>query len=300
MRFLMIFVDGFGLGGVKGNPVYSARTPVLDKLLGGHLLWGERRLRQGPVGLVPLDACLGVSGLPQSATGQTTLWTGVNAAQALGRHLNAYPNKALTGIIERNSIFRQLAERGKKVMFANAFTDEFEKLVQTGKKRLTASTLCALAGGVVLRRISDLYAGRAVYQEMTNALLRERGLDVPLISPYSAGQNLGKLMLDYDFTLYEFFRTDRIGHKQFWQESIETVEEIDGLLGGLMSVVAGEEAAWLLTSDHGNIEDVSVKGHTLNPVPALAWSNPALRWPEWSTLAEVTPGIVRIVCGDKG
>lgn len=297
MHFLMIFIDGFGLGGTEANPVYSALTPYLDELLGGHLLWGEGRVRHGRTELSPLDATLGVPGTPQSATGQTTLWTGINASKALGFHLNAYPNQALTQIIQDESIFKKLAHQGKSVMFANAFTNEFEKLVASGKKRPTASTLSALAGGVILRRIPDLRAGRAVYQEMTNGLLREHGVDVPLISAYEAGQNLGRLMLEYDFTLYEFFRTDMLGHKQLWGESIQLMENIDGLIGGLMSVVAEEKAAWLLTSDHGNIEDFKVKGHTLNSVPALCWSNQKIEWPEWETLEDVTPGIIEILCG---
>ena len=53
--------------------------------------------------------------------------------------------------------------------------------------------------------------------------------------------------------------------------------------------------AWILTSDHGNVEDFSVKGHTTNPVPALCWSNRPVKWPEWDTLEEVTPGILKLL-----
>ncbi|MHB1654422.1 MAG: metalloenzyme [Desulfitobacteriaceae bacterium] len=297
MHLLMIFIDGFGLGHLEDNPIVAASTPYLDELLGGHLLWGERVIRQGKAGICPLDATLGVPGVPQSATGQTTLWTGVNAAKALGYHLNAYPNEALAGIIAENSVFKRLAAQGKRVMFANAFTNEFERLVSDGKKKPTASTLSALAGGVPLRRIPDLVAEKAVYQDMTNGLLRQHGLDVPLISPYVAGQNLGRLVLEYDFTLYEFFQTDVKGHKQLWNESVALIESIDSLLGGLTSVLENQDAAWLLTSDHGNIEDFSVKGHTLNSVPMLTWSNDPVEWPEWSKLEDVTPGIIDLLIG---
>lgn len=297
MHFLMIFIDGFGLGRQDNNPIVAAKTPNLDRLLGGHFLWGERTISQERVALRPLDASLSVAGIPQSATGQTTLWTGVNAAKVLGYHLNAYPNQALIKIIEEKSVFKQLARLGKRVMFANAFTSEFEKLVAEGKRKPTASTLSALAGGVVLRRVPDLIAGQAVYQEMTNGLLREHGLDVPLISPYTAGQNLGRLVLEYDFTLYEYFQTDVKGHKQVWEECIALIESIDGLIGGLLSVLDNQDAdvAWLLTSDHGNIEDFTVKGHTLNPVPALTWSDFPLQWPSMGKLEDVTPGIVELL-----
>ena len=71
---LLLFVDGVGLG---------ERDPDKNPLLRARL----RRLRvaQGlpppdPTGLlVPTDACMGVPGLPQSATGQTAILAGVNA-----------------------------------------------------------------------------------------------------------------------------------------------------------------------------------------------------------------------------
>lgn len=295
MHFVMIFLDGFGLGREEDNPIYTANTPHIDRLLGGHWLWGERTLRRDKVFLTPLDASLGVPGVPQSATGQTTLWTGVNASKALGYHLNAYPNERLAQIIAEHSIFKQLADQGKRVMFANTFTDEYDQAIATGKRRHTASTLSALAGGVRLRRLPDLLAGKGVYHDLTNTILKEMGVDVPIITPFKAGENLARVALEHDFTLYEVFQTDVKGHKQDWEESIRLIERIDELIGGFLSGIKDEDVAWLLTSDHGNIEDFKVKGHTLNPVPALAWSNRPVEWPQWTRLEDVTPGIVRIL-----
>lgn len=295
MHFVMIFLDGFGLGGRQDNPIVAANTPHIDALLGGHHLWGRHTIQTDNVFLVPLDASLEVPGIPQSATGQTTLWTGINAAEVLGYHLNAYPNEKLTRIIEDKSIFRQLKERGKQGMFANTFSDHYDALIASGKRRHSASTLSALAGGVRLRRVDDLLKGRGVYQDMTNEILKGMGEPVPLISPYQAGQNLGHLALDYDFTLYEFFQTDVRGHKQDWEESTRLVQRIDEFIGGFLAVIQNEDVTWLLTSDHGNIEDFKVKGHTQNPVPALGWSKQKVIWPQWTRLEEVTPGIMKML-----
>lgn len=303
MHLVMFFVDGFGLGSEEANPIVAAHTPVIDRLLGGHLLWGERVLSHEQTVLRPLAASLGVPGVPQSATGQTTLWTGVNAPKVLGYHLNAYPNETLAKIIAEKSIFKQLAERGQKVTFANAFTSVIDQpffFNAINKKRYSASTLSALAGGVRLRRTHDLLEGKAVFQDMVNEILRERGEDVPLFTPFEAGQNLARVCLEHDFTLYEYFQTDKKGHKQLWPECVEIVERIDSFLGGFFSLVnqeefvKDEEVALILTSDHGNIEDFRVKGHTHNPVPALCWSNRPLKWPEWNSIEEVTPGIVEL------
>jgi hypothetical protein len=295
MQMVMIFLDGFGLGSEEDNPIVAAKTPHIDELLGGHFLWGSRIINHHKTMLRPLDASLGVPGVPQSATGQTTLWTGINAAEMLGYHLRAYPNQRLAEVIAEKSIFRQLTETGKKVMFANTFTDKYEEDVAAGKRANTASTLSALAGGIRLRRVPDLMEGLAVYQDMTNDLLVEQGVPVSVISPYQAGRHLGNLALNYDFTLYEFFQTDVKGHKQLWDEAVGLVERIDSFIGGFLSVIENEDIAWILTSDHGNIEDFSVKGHTSNPVPALCWSNKPLEWPKWDTLEEVTPGIIKLL-----
>lgn len=296
MHMVMVFIDGFGLGGQDDNPIVAAKTPVLDELLGGHLLWGKRSIIHNNTVLRALDPKLGVSGTPQSATGQTTLWTGINAAKALGFHLRAYPNQHLAEIIADQSIFKQLAEAGKSVMFANTFTDAYDQAVATGQRKHTASTLSALAGGVRLRRIADLREGLAVYQDITNEILVQLGEKVPVISPFEAGQHLAHLVLKYDFTLYEFFQTDTIGHKKLWDEAIGLVERLDLFIGGFLSVIEHEEdVAWILTSDHGNIEDFSVAGHTTNFVPALCWSKQRIQWPEWDTLEEVTPGIIKLL-----
>ncbi len=298
MHLVMIFLDGFGLGDQEANPVYAAHTPCIDRLLGGHLLWGSRHLQYGHAVLTPLDACLDMPGTPQSATGQTTLWTGVNAAKALGHHLNAYPNRELWQIIREKSILKQLKDKGKNVVFANAFTSMIDESLRqdpfAGARKLSASTLTELAAGLRLRRPQDLLAGQAVFQDMTNEIMRQRGVEVPLMSAYEAGQNLGRVALAHDFTLYEFFQTDVKGHKQLWDESIELVERIDNFLQGFLDLVGDADVGFILTSDHGNIEDFRIKGHTANSVPALCWANRLTEWPEWQRLEDVTPGILKL------
>ncbi|MGI6451583.1 MAG: metalloenzyme [Desulfitobacteriia bacterium] len=298
----MIFVDGLGMGTEADNPVVTAHTPNIDQLLGGHYLWGDRRLKNGYCTLFTLDATLGISGIPQSATGQTALWTGINTAKELGYHLNAYPNKELQEIISKYSIFKQLAEKGRKVCYANAFTQKYEKLIAGGQKKHSASTLCALAGGVRLRRREDLLQGKAVYQDITNEIFRQRGENVPLAKPYEAGQKLAGISLEHDFTLFEYFQTDLRGHKRNIEKAILTIEILDEFLGGYLSVAqnaacSGKQMALLLTSDHGNIEDLTTSSHTLNKVPALCWSNFGLEWPEIKSITEVTPAILEVILG---
>src|SRR5262245_3687612 len=113
---LLVFVDGIGFG-TPGphNPFTDVGGPVLGALA------GRDPVLPGGAALVPTDACLGVRGLPQSATGQATIFTGVNAAELLGLHLWAFPNQRLRDLIAERSILRRAREAGRRVAFLNPF-----------------------------------------------------------------------------------------------------------------------------------------------------------------------------------
>ncbi len=95
------------------------------------------------------------------------------------------------------------------------------------------------------------------------------GYDLPLISTHEAGERLYRLSREYDFTIFDYFRSDICGHKGHRTESLAVLEEIDEFLGGVLANFEPEEHLLIVTSDHGNLEDWSVKGHTLNPVFGL-------------------------------
>ncbi len=269
VRILMLFIDGVGLGerDPATNPLVRARTPTLRWLLGGPLA-GRDPVRTAAATIVPLDATLGVPGLPQSATGQTALLTGENAAVLVGRHITAYPTPALGALLDTHGLLTVLTRRGVVAALANAYTPEYFEAVAGRRLRHAAITLNALQAGLRLRDVDDLRAGRAVYQDLTNARLRERGVDVPLRTPEQAGQSLAAIAAGHEFTLFEFFQTDLAGHGRM-DDAVGTVECLDRFLGGALEAVDLETTLVLLTSDHGNLEDERTNAHTLNPVPAV-------------------------------
>ncbi len=288
-QVLLFFVDGLGIGEASpANPLDSKDRPVLS-------LIGKLR-RMGPFRVdafaaKALDATLGVPGLPQSATGQSALLTGVNASAHLGRHLNGFPNAALRKLLSRHSIFAKLARRGLVGNFANAFTPEFFPALD--RERLSVTTWAALAGGRQLRSLHDLRAGRAVYQDFTNLHLQMRGLDAPLLDASRAGQILAGLLGKQDFLLYEYFITDFAGHAQDPEFAGTVLDLLDRFAEALLENADLGRSTVLLTSDHGNIEDLSVKSHTLNPVPLLAWGPGAhLIADRCESIVDVTPAIL--------
>jgi hypothetical protein len=215
-----------------------------------------------------IDPRMDVQGIPQSASGQASILTGLNIPAIIGHHLQGLPNKKVRELISKESIFLKLSSIGLRVTFANAFTDGFFK---RKSPRISATTHAALSGGIKLRMMKDIKAGKAVYQDYTNFFLKEMGCDVELISPEKAGENLARLSAEHDFTLYEHFLTDLIGHRGNIDEGETEVLKLRSFIYSVLKNVDLSGTLVIVTSDHGNLEDMSLKTHTLNPVPLVCW-----------------------------
>ncbi|MBN2431780.1 MAG: hypothetical protein JXQ27_09905 [Acidobacteria bacterium] len=293
---LLLFLDGLGVGGSEGsdNPLAESRWRVLSRLQMDDGAITQDRTSGSEAW--PITATLGVPGLPQSATGQTALLTGVNAAARLNRHLTGFPNAKLRDVIARESIFLQLARRGLVGNFANAFTPEFFHCLR--RRRLSVTTWSTLAAGRPLATLQDLMAGRAVYQEFTNLFLQLQGYDVPRQSPSDAATALAGLAEQQPFLLYEYFLTDIAGHDGGGPFVQAIIELLDEFLDVLIRRVDLSRVTVILTSDHGNIEDLSVTTHTRNPVPFIVWGPGAAAFrSRVRSIMDVTPAIVEYLGG---
>ncbi len=252
----MLFVDGLGLGArdPSRNPLCRGGCPAIERMLAAS---------------VPLDARMGVEGLPQSATGQTALLTGVNAAVLAGRHVEGLPPPRLRERIRERTLFSELVSRGYRATFANAYyVDDVETV--RAHRRQSVTTVAALAAFDAVRDASMMRRGQAVYQDLTRRVLTARGYDGPFIRPGEAAEHLMGIVREHDFTLFEYFQTDRVGHKGGERDIARVLGELDEFLSALGGFPKEECGLLLLTSDHGNIEDLSVRTHTLNPVPLFA------------------------------
>ena len=274
-RVLMVFLDGVGIGGrdPRRNPFFSARLPALTGLTGGWLpSAGSPRSSRAGVTVVPVNATLGVAGLPQSGTGQTALFTGVNAPRLVGKHFGPYPYSSLVPVIARDNIFRRLARLGRKVFFANAFPARYFEYIASHPNRMTVPAMSYLASGFFFNTAAELEEGRALSADITNERWPSMGYpQLERLTPARAGRRLGKIASRHDFTLYEYFLTDHAGHTLSIAHASEALERLDGLLGGVLEEIDPRSTLLLITSDHGNIEDMTVKGHTRNRVPLIAY-----------------------------
>lgn len=271
MRVILFFVDGIGLApaGIN-NPFSTTATPCLDRLLGGSRLTSEAVGKSTEVAtLNALDATLGVQGLPQSATGQTALFTGLNAAKVMGRHVSGFPPEPLRRILQTDGILKKILSAGKKAVFLNGYRPEFAADLTGGNRCFAATTLINLYAGLPFYSFEDMAAGHSLYSDITNEVLHAMGFEVPYLSPEEAGKILVQKVAAYDFLLFEYFLTDMVAHKQDRSKAAECLSVIDRFVGSVIAHLDLAETLFILTSDHGNLEDLTSGNHTANRVPCL-------------------------------
>jgi hypothetical protein len=301
MHILFLFLDGIGLGSEdpSHNPFVRAEMPTLHALLGGQpLLAASAPFHGDQATLLPLDACLGVEGLPQSATGQAVLLTGRNIPAEIGYHYGPKPNPQIAHYLNGATLFSLLKQSGKRTALLNAYPPRYFQGIHSGKRLYSAIPLAVTRAGVPLFTKDDLYHGRALSADFTGQGWRNMlgFADAPLFSPQQAGAQLARLARQYDFSLFEYWASDYAGHKQDMAWALDQLQTFDGVLAGLLQNW-DEEGLILITSDHGNLEDLSTRRHTTAPVPALLLG--AQRWREafsqqMNDLTDIAPAILRL------
>lgn len=287
---ILFFIDGLGIGRrEQNNPLHLIKNiKPLDNFK------GEKKEIIFEGKLVATDPRLEIKGRPQSASGQTTILTGINAPKILGLHKQGFPNEKLRDVIRENSIFLQL--KNKKIqpnIFANTYTPQFFE--QT--PRWKSATTCALeAANLRFNKLPDLLGRKSLFHDFTNKSLRERGFDVPLFSAVEAAEILANLTENHRFILYEHFITDKIGHEQDFEKAELHLPQLAEFIRETLKRINLEKTTFILTSDHGNIEDLSIRNHTLNDVPTIIWGRKKEIIAERiKDLADITPSIIGLL-----
>lgn len=215
---------------------------------------------------IPVDACLGVNGIPQSATGQTTLFTGINAAKLMGTHLAAFPGVRLKKLISERNILLTVKNMGFRVVFANSY---IRYSLENIYKSRYCSVTSAMNYSITNKAFSDidLINERSVYHDITRESINKK-FNIPIVAPESAAAHLLNISNDYDLTLFEYFLTDRVGHKCDEMLLKKILDDFSRFFSYL-DLKKKKETILILCSDHGNCEDINSKVHTLNPVPLV-------------------------------
>ena len=224
------------------------------------------------------------------------MFTGVNAPVFMGRHCEGFPGPSLRKKIEEGNLFLALKKRGKRVCFADAYL--IEDATELAARRFkSVTTVMALTTPEVIATADDLADDQAVMQDITRETIQERFPDIPVISPQKAAEHLYRLAVEHDFTFFEFFQTDVSGHSMDYARACAVLRIYDRFLGALCRYLEPSGMTLVVTSDHGNIENMSERGHTANPVPFIACGPGAadLR-SRVESLKDITPAIVEAFC----
>lgn len=303
MRVAILFTDGVGVGPRDRSTNPLARGDYLlsqfDDGSGTPLPHGGARH--------DVDTTFGVAGRPQSASNQTAIFTARPAPSLIGRHVLGYPNEPLRKLIAAHSIVRRATEAGHSATFANSYPTEYldalglKRRSGTGddlqiparylrRLKASASTLAMAAGGVALRTLDDARNDEGLTHDVDGSTAARRNLEVPPRSPKEAAQIFWRLAAD--FTLFEHYLADEAGHAQDYPAAEQALGTFDAFAREVIEHrPAGTEV--LICSDHGNVEDLSTRGHTRNRVAVLSFGEAKL--PAIQTVADVGAAALSIL-----
>lgn len=297
MSVLFLFIDGIGVGpDAVSNPFYSANYPAFSQLCGAsHLTTSAFDITSDTQVFKSIDARLGVDGLPQSGTGQVTLFSGVNAAQLIDRHYGPFPHSKTRYLLEEQSLFHQVQASGLQPYFMNAFPEIFfERSARLN--RWSCATLMTRSAGVRLNSLDEVVSGEAVTAEiLQDYWQRILHVALPSITASVAADRVLAALSRYDLVLMEYYLTDKAGHSRSSEEASAALGRVDDFLQAFLATSAGTKHTLVICSDHGNVEDLSVKTHTMNPVPLMGWGPDAGELATVTDLTGITPAILRML-----
>lgn len=269
----IFFLDGVGLGGDDPavNPFASANLPNLAGLLGDNWYLTRETIVTERASLIPTDANLNMPKKPQSATGQATILTGRNVPELVGEHYGPKPNPAVRAVVGEGTLFKEVVDAGGQSALITPYPQGYFDAIASGKRLLSSVPLAATEAGLALMTANDLRNGRAVSPGFTGQGWRDHlGYDdIPLLTLAEAGRQVAHIAANYQFTFFEHWPSDRAGHRGSLADAAAHLEMIDAVLGGVLNAWDEQNGLFILTSDHGNIEEKDQRQHTRNPVPTL-------------------------------
>ncbi|NIM95269.1 MAG: hypothetical protein GTO18_16345 [Anaerolineales bacterium] len=273
-NLLVLFLDGIGLGSDEPdrNPLSAASMPALRSLLGSRsLVAGSSPFHGDSASLLALDTQLGIEGMPQSATGQAVLLTGRNVPAEIGQHYGPKPNPDVAAILSEHNLFMEVQRRGGTAALLNAYPPRYFKVIESKLRLYSAIPMAANAAGIPLMTAEDLQKGRAISPDFTGDgwAAQPDFPPAPVYTPVEAGALLAKLSREYDLAWFDYWLSDYAGHRGSREQAIELLETFDRVISGLNAHRETSKTLIVITSDHGNLEDLEAKGHTHNPVPLV-------------------------------
>jgi len=296
-RVILVFLDGVGIGekDCVNNPFFKYGFNTFTNFFGELPSLENCHFEKNNKYLFPTDALLDVEGLPQSGTGQTSIFCGINAPKIINKHFGPYPYSTLVPYIESLNIFKSVNDIGLRPFFVNCYPKIFFDYIKSGKTRLSVTTLSCILSGIKLNKAADLHSGRGIAADITNERWKERlNYKIDIISPEKASKRLLKIASKNHLTVFEYFLTDHLGHHREFENLEKTIRELDLFLSFLIENLDNKNFTLIVCSDHGNFEDLSIKTHTTNPTLTITAGKFAKELRESiNSISDIKKGIMR-------
>jgi len=179
---ILFFIDGLGIGEPnENNPLYFVgNIQPLDnfKDIASKIIFDGI--------LKSTDTRLEIEGRPQSASGQTTILTGINAPKFLGYHKQGFPNKALLEIINRGEwTLSGFRNRDIRSALYPSKSDPTQQRRQSGR---VTRALARLRAHAIIKKVGGSYRYQLTSQgrRIVTALLAARQADVEKLMALAA------------------------------------------------------------------------------------------------------------------
>ncbi|MBT9139674.1 MAG: 2,3-bisphosphoglycerate-independent phosphoglycerate mutase [Dehalococcoidia bacterium] len=106
----------------------------------------------------------------------------------------------------------------------------------------------------------------------------------------------------FDFIVLNYANPDMVGHTGLLEAAVKAVEAVDLCLREVVTAVLEKGGIAIVTSDHGNVEQMTVgrnslsfTAHTTNPVPFILASYPPQKLRKSGILADVAPTVLELL-----
>ncbi|WP_293911707.1 metalloenzyme domain protein [Deinococcus sp.] len=212
-----------------------------------------------------LDTTLGVSGTPQSGTGQSCWLTGRDAVRIMGEHFGPYPGPTLQKLLRQESLPVRLIQAGGTAALLNVYPPGYFA-AHDKRPRHGCFPFSFLAAGLSLNppglpSVSPTLGLR--YGSPWAATLEPSEL-------HAQGREVARAAQAHDLLVLDLWLSDLLGHEgrpdappELLAAARRYLRCLDALLAGLLE----GGARVVISSDHGNFENLGIKGHTLARVP---------------------------------
>lgn len=298
MAVFFLFIDGIGIGeNSPENPLASSGLKSFSSFTSSNGFHEEcNEVITDTLLFKKVDANLGVDGLPQSGTGQAALFSGKNTSEMLGRHFGPWPHSEIKPVLKKDSLFHKVQQLGLRPCFMNAYPDIFFEKAEK-RNRWSCTTLMTKSAGLPLKRLEDVMEERALTAEIIQSVWREHlQLNVPEIRPEDASIRILNALESYDLVMFEYYLTDKAGHGMEREKADRVLSIVDRFLFHVMENIKAEDTL-VVCSDHGNLENLSIKTHTRNKVPLFVKGNTEY-FKNAESILDVTPAIINLLASE--